>query len=423
MSVGNKKIAGAVAIVAVVGALVAFAINSRKAAEVAASAAPPAPDAVAIHARTLVLDAHADILLPATSQYGDKDGGSHTSLAKLKAGNYGAVVLALAVGPGPRDAAGVKAARAEVDAKYARLQEIVQTSDGAIVLADSADAIEAAHRDGRIAILPSFQNARSLGKDLKAIDGLYEKGVRVFALTHAGHNDWADSSRPQNAPPSEHGGLSPLGRQAIAQLNDLGIVVDVSQLTVDGVQQVLSITRTPVIASHSDVRALVENTRNLSDAEIDAIGRNGGVIHVTPFNSYLRQLTPEIRASLGQVRVKYGLPAEVAPGVSPNDGYPTLAADKQTAFNDEVKVAVGRASVSDLVDHLDYIAKRIGVEHVGIGTDFDHGSGIEGFENAADAGNVTAELVKRGYSEADIQKIWSGNFLRVLRAAEAARKS
>lgn len=390
----------------------------------AAAAAPAVADAAAIHARSLVLDSHVDILLADTPpQYRDKDGDAHASLAKLKAGGVDAVVLALAVGPGPRDAAGFKAARAEVDTKFARLQEIVATSSGAAVLARSADEIEAAHKAGQIAIIPGFLNARSLGKNIAGLDEFYAKGVRVLGLTHAGHNDWADSSRPSGGPVSEHGGLSPLGKQAITRLNDLGIVVDVSQLTTDGVTQVLAITRVPVIASHSGVRSLVDNTRNLSDAELDAIKANGGVVHVPAFNAYLRQLTPEIRTQVSEVRGKYGLPKEFAVGQSPNDGYPTLPKDKQAEFNDAVKAVVGRASVSDLVDHVDYIVKRIGIEHVGIGTDFDHGSGIVGFENEADAGNVTAELVKRGYSEADIQKIWSGNFLRVLRAAEAGRKA
>jgi membrane dipeptidase len=423
VSLNPRKMAAiGVAVVLVAAAAVYLLVNRKGSAGEAA--APAVADAAAIHSRTLLLDAHVDILLPETpAQYRDQDGGSHASLEKLKTGGLDAVVLALAVGPGPRDDAGFKAARAEVDAKYATLQKFVADSGNVAVIAKSPDEIEAAHKAGQIAVIPGFLNTRSLGKDLAALDEFYGKGVRVLGLTHAGHNDWADSSRPAGAPVSEHGGLSALGKQAIPKLNDLGIVVDISQLTPDGVKQVLELTRVPVIASHSGVRTLVENTRNLSDAELDLIKTNGGVVHVPAFNSYLRALTPEIRVKLGETRQKYGLPAEVGPGVSANDGYPTLPKDKQGEFNLAVREAVGRASVTDLVDHIDYIVKRIGIEHVGIGTDFDHGSGIVGFENEADAGNVTAELVKRGYSEADIQKIWSGNFLRVLRAAEAGRKA
>lgn len=409
--------------VVLVAAGAAWFLANRSAGQDTTPADAVAADARAIHDRVLVLDAHVDLVVPQTARYADDDGQSHATLEKLRTGGVDSVFLALSVGPGPRNAAGFKEARAEVDAKLAQIREIVAASGGAAVLALSADEIEAAHRDGSIAITPSFLNARSLGKDLAGIDHFYKEGVRVFGLTHAGHNDWADSSRPSGGPLTEHGGLSPLGKQAVARLNDLGIVVDISQLTPDGVQQVLAITRAPVIASHSGVSSLVENTRNLSDAELDAIKANGGVVHVPAFNSYLLRVTPEARARLAEVRSQYGLPAEVGPGVSPNDGYPTLAEDKQVEFNAAVTAAIGRASVADLVDQVDYVVKRIGIDHAGIGTDFNHGSGIVGFENEADAPNVTAELVKRGYTEEQVAKIWSGNFLRVLRAAEAARKS
>lgn len=377
--------------------------------------------AKAVHSRALVLDAHVDVLTPDTpARYADDDGQSHASLAKLKAGGVGAVVFALAVGPGPRDKAGVEAAHAEVVQKQALLKQFVEGSNGAVVFALDSAQLAKAHKAGRIAVIPAFQNARSLGKDVSAIDRLHAQGVRVFALTHAGHNDWADSSRPSGGPAQEHGGLSTLGKQAIPKLNRLGVIIDVSQLTPEGVQQVLALSRAPVIASHSGVRSLVENTRNLSDAELDAIGRNGGVVHVPAFNSYLRRITPEVQAKLAAVRTRYGLPPEVAAGVSPNDGYPTLAADRQGEFNAEVTAAIGRASVADLVDHIDYIVRRIGIDHVGIGTDFNHGSGIEGFENEADALAVTRELLRRGYTEEQVDKVWGGNFQRVFREVEAA---
>jgi len=290
------------------------------------------------------------------------------------------------------------------------------------VLVTSASQLEAAHKAGRISVIPGFLNARSIGKDLNAIDELHKRGVRVFGLTHAGHNDWADSSRPSGGPLQEHGGLSPLGKQAIPKLNRLGIVVDVSQLTPAGLQQVLQLTRAPVIASHSGVRGLVENTRNLSDAELDAIKKNGGTVQVPAFNAYLRRIPPQAQQGIRAIRTRYGLPAEVAAGVSPNDGYPTLSEERQATFNKEITAAVGRASVKDLVDQIDHVAKRIGVDHVGIGTDFDHGSGIEGFENAGDALNVTRELLGRGYTDEQVAKIWGGNFLRVFRAVEAVAK-
>lgn len=388
---------------------------------VAGQAAAQTADAAAVHRRALVLDGHADILLPSTpARYYLPGGGSRTDLDHLTRGGVDAIVFSLAVGPGPRDAAGVQAARAEVDAKLTKIRAFAADNPTRVGIALSAEDVVRLAAEGKIAVLIGFQNARSLGDDVSQIDGLYRDGVRVFAFNHAGHNSWSDSSRPGEAPPSENGGLSPIGRQAIARLNDLGVLIDVSQLSSAALAQTLQLTRAPVAATHSDVRALVDNTRNLSDAELDAIKANGGVVQLTPFNSYL--ITPDAaaRTRISAVRVQHGLPAAFA---APNDGYGTLAAQPQQAFLDDLAPLLPRATVADYVNQIDYVAKRIGWDHVGIGTDFDHGAGVTGFDSEAEAGNVTAELLKRGYSEAQIDAIWSGNFLRVLKAAEAARRS
>ena len=244
--------------------------------------------------------------------------------------------------------------------------------------------------------------------------------MRVFAFDHAGHNDFADSSRPQPGEPvAEHGGLSPLGKQAVSKLNDLGVLIDVSQLSTDALLQTVALSRVPVAATHSAVRALVENGRNLRDAELDAIRKNGGVVQVTPFTSYLTLPDQASRERFTAIRARYGLAADYA---STYDGSEALPEARRTAYLDEISAARSRASLSDFVDHIDYIARRIGWQHVGIGTDFDHGAGVTGFDSAAEAPNVTRELLRRGYSEEQIAAIWGGNFLRVLRAAEAGRK-
>lgn len=388
---------------------------------VATAAVEPvlAPDPAAVHAAVLTLDGHADVLLPSTPQrYYAPDGGSRVSLDKLAAGGVDAVVLSLAVGPGPRDAAGVKAARADVDAKLATIKAIAAESGGTAEIALSAADVGRLHGNGKIAIILGFQNARSIGKDVSQLDALYAQGARVFALNHAGHNDFSDSSRPQEGPVSEHGGLSSLGKQAIARLNDLGALIDVSQLSSDALAQTLQLTRAPVAATHSNARTLIDNTRNLSDAELDAIKANGGIVQVTPFNAYLSAPDATASAKISEIRVASGLPAEFKAW---NDGYGSLKGEKQQAFLDQAGPLVPRADVAAYVNHIDYIAKRIGWEHVGIGTDFDHGAGITGFDSEADAPNVTAELVKRGYSQEQIAAIWGGNFLRVWKAAEAAR--
>jgi len=243
--------------------------------------------------------------------------------------------------------------------------------------------------------------------------------VRVFAFNHAGNNAFADSSRPSIPGDEPHGGLSALGRDAVRRLNAGGVVIDVSQLTPKGVMQTLELSRAPVIASHSAVRALVDETRSLSDTELDAIAAKGGVVHVPPFNTYLAPRPPEFVAKLAEIRAGLGLPREFR-GVL--DDANRLQGAARGEYTTAALAAVPRADLDDYLDHIDYVVKRIGINHVGIGTDFDHGAGIIGYRDASEARNLTRALLERGYSAADVAKIWSGNFMRVLRAAEAAAR-
>lgn len=373
----------------------------------------------AIHGRILTLDSHADVLLPSTPRrYFLPDGGSRVDLPHLTAGGVDAVVLAVAVGPGAGDAAGVAAARREADAKLAWIQAFVAGNPERLGLASSAGDVERLHREGRIAVIIGFQNARSIGSDLSQLDAFYKAGVRVFAFNHAGHNAFADSSRPVNEPESVNGGLSPLGRDGVKRLNDLGALIDVSQLSTAALLQTLQLSRAPVVASHSSARSLIDNSRNLSGIELDAIKANGGVVQVTPFSAYVHRQSEDSLRKIAAIRRRYGLSAAFK---SPTDGYAGLPRERQDAFLDQAGAAQTRGTLAEFVDHIDYIVHRIGWQHVGIGSDFNHGAGVIGFDSEADAPNVTRELLRRGYSEEQIAAIWGGNFLRVLRAAELAR--
>lgn len=385
-----------------------------------ASAQVAVDQAAAIHARVLTLDSHADVLLPSTpKRYFLPDGGSRVDLRHLTAGGIDAVVLSVAVGPGPRDAAGTAAARAEADEKLDWVKRFAEDNPDRVGLALSAGDVERLHREGKIAVIIGFQNARSIGSDLAQLDLLYREGVRVFAFNHAGHNAFADSSRPWNEAESLNGGLSPLGREGVKRLNDLGALIDVSQLSTPTLLQTLALSRAPVVASHSNARALIDNPRNLSDIELDAIKANGGVVQVTPFSAYIHKQDAESLRRVAAIRESYGLPVAFKSGT---DGYTTLSPARQDSFLNAVSAAQTRGTVAEFVDHIDYIARRIGWQHVGIGTDFNHGAGVIGFDSAADALDVTRELLRRGYTEPQIVAIWGGNFLRVFRAAEAARK-
>ena len=216
----------------------------------------------------------------------------------------------------------------------------------------------------------------------------------------------------------EHGGLSPLGLEAVARIDALGGIVDVSQMSKAATLQAIAATETPVIATHSNVKTLSDVTRNLSDAEIDRIGATGGVIHIAAFSAYLVDLSdPILAAKIRAVRRGAGLPETYS---YPYELYWELENEAEKLdFLTRMRALVGQQDVSRMVDHIDYVVERIGVDHVGIGTDFNHGGGIVGFVEADSAANVTAELLARGYSAQDINKIWGENFLRVLDQAAA----
>ena len=380
--------------------------------------------AEAIHAHALVLDAHADIEIPGKeSRYVGTDGLSKVAPDKMRAGGVDAVVMSVAVGPGPRDADGYAVARALADEKLSAVKALVADPENNLVLARSADELVQAHTAGKGALILGLQNARMLGTEVAALDDFYAAGVRVFALTHMGHNDFADSSRPiynsavgAHEVEAEHGGLSELGRLAIQRINALGGINDISQLSKAAALQVLALSTTPVIASHSNVWHLSNVSRNLTDEEIDLIGENGGVIHIAPFRGYLfdssnKELDGLIRVARQEAGIEedYYYPFELYWEIDD--------AAVQTKFLSTVSELLGPGSMDDVLNHIDYVAQRIGVDHVGIGTDFNHGSGITGFDDASEALNVTKGLLARGYSQQDIEKIWGGNFIRVFAAA------
>jgi membrane dipeptidase len=320
---------------------------------------------------------------------------------------------------------GDAAARAEADEKIAAMHTLVEESQGQVVIATTSSEIVAAHEAGKSALILGFQNARSLQGNVSAIDEFYAEGVRIFGLNHLGHNAFSDSSRPEFSGETgafevteEHGGLSSLGVAAVERINALGALVDVSQLSRAATLQVLELTRTPIIASHSNAKTVSDVTRNLSDEEIDRIGENGGVIHVAAFKGYLINISePEFIEKLVALRI--------AAGISIEYNYPfelyweinDLA--ERSAFTAAVSELLGPASTDNMIEHIDYIVDRIGIDHVGIGNDFNHGSGIDDYNDASEAMNLTEGLLERGYSETDINKIWSGNFLRILNAAAA----
>lgn len=328
-----------------------------------------------IHQRIIAVDSHVD--LPFDYPGAAEDGKTQIDLPKVARGQLKGAVLAVFVPQGPRTAEGYAKAREEADKKYKLIKAFAEDNPGKASLAYTPADVQRIAREGKFAVLISVLNAYPLGSDVGQINEWHARGVRVLGYTHAGNNEWSDSSRPSktlNDTPDEHGGLSDLGKKGVTRLNELGILIDVSQLTTPALKQVLALTKAPVVASHSGLKAIVDAPRNLSDEELDLIRKNGGVVQVVAFSNYLRKAPEGTKA---------------AP-----------------------------ATVAQLVDAIAYAVQRIGVDHVGIASDFNHGGGVEGWQDEGQAQNVTIELLRRGYSERDIAKLWGGNFLRVLGEAQ-----
>ncbi len=337
-------------------------------------AIPETAAAAAVHRATLVLDSHIDIPWPAA---GGGDFATPTrrcvDLPKLVSGGVAAGCFAAFVPQGGRDPAAHAAALARAEAM---LQFIgAMAGDGARTCA-GADAIVAAHRDGVPAVVPCVENGAAIGDDPANVLRLRGLGAIYLTLTHNGHNALADSSVPRadlGDGPTLHGGLSALGRDAIAAMNRAGMMVDIAHVSRDGMVQAAAASRTPVVSTHSCMRALCDHPRNLDDGQLDVLRDVGGVAQVT------------------------AVPAFVVRG--------------------------GRAesvTLAHFLDHIDHAVARVGVAHVGIGSDFDGGGGVVGWRHAGESAAVTAGLLERGYDAHAIGLLWGGNFLRVLRAVEAA---
>ena len=334
-----------------------------------------------IDKRIIVFDSHVD--LPFDYPGAAEDGKTQLDLPKVQRGQLKGAAVAVFVPMGPRTPEGYAKARQDADKKIALIKGIAEQNPERAALAYSPADVRRLAAQGKFAVAISLLNAYPLGSDLGQIDEWFKRGVRIFGFVHAGHNAWADSSRPSKTlgdGPQEHGGLSELGKKGVARLNELGILIDVSQLSSPAFQQVLSLTKAPVVATHSGVKGVVDNSRNLSDEELMLLQKNGGVIQIVAFSNYVRPLPADT-------------PAASAP----------------------------RGTVAQLVQSITYAARKIGIDHVGIASDFNHGGGVLGWDNEGECQNVTAELLRAGYSEREIAKLWGGNFLRVW--GEAQKKA
>lgn len=368
-----------------------------------------------IHKKIIAFDSHTDIAFD--FEGGAVDGKSQLDLPKAARGGLKGAAIAVFVQQGPRTPEGFAKARADADKKYELIKAIAAQNPEKAAIAYSAEDVKRIAARGKFAIAISVLNAYPLGTDLSQIDAWYDKGVRILGFVHAGHNDWADSSRPNanlGNKLAEHNGLSPLGVEGVKRLNALGVLIDVSQLSSPAFKQVLSLTKAPVAATHSGVKGIVENTRNLSDEELEMIKNNGGVAQMVAFSNYVRPIPKDTVDRQKALQAEFGFEGETAPA-----GMTEAKRRTYAERNAAILAQVPRGTVAQLVNTIDYAVKKIGVDHVGIASDFNHGGGVVGWDNEGEAVNVTVELLRRGYSEKDIGKLWGGNFLRVWGRAQS----
>lgn len=372
-----------------------------------------------VHDRVLTLDTHVDIGRGYATA--DLDPGGFTNaqvdLPKMRIGGLDSAFFIVYVGQGDLDDAGYERAREQAEDKYQAIMRMVRGYPDQIELAITADDVERIHADGKLVALIGIENGYPLGESIDEIAMWAERGARYVGLTHFRNNQFGGSSNPNLAAgdPMEDPGLTELGRELIEALNDYGIMVDISHVGPRTSMEAIELSRAPVIASHSGVDGVYEHPRNLSDEQLDAVRDNGGVVQLVAFRGYVAEVDPRIARDQAALREALGMDtAEGRQAASPETWaeYAAEMADIRARYPD--------VTLEQFVDHIDYAVNRIGVEHVGIVSDFDGGGGVEGWDDASETLNVTWELLRRGYSEEDIALLWSGNTLRVMRAVEDA---
>ncbi|GAC1037752.1 pyoverdine-tailoring dipeptidase-like protein PvdM [Pseudomonas sp. No.117] len=374
-------------------------------------------------------------------QEADRDGSGQFDLVKAARGHLSGAALAIFGWPElwngsnaphhPTPGFVAEAQQQQQETRYRILSGLARDFPERAAFAYSPDDVRRLAMEGKFAIVMSLLNAYPLGEDLDRLDFWYARGMRMFGFNYTGNNSWSDSSRPLpffNDTPDALGGLSPLGRAAVARLNDLGVVIDVSQMSTPALEQVAQLSRAPFVASHSAPRALVDIKRNLSDRELQLIARSGGVIQVVAFSGYLRPPSARTLGKLIELRQRFDLPPLTGLDNALMPGDPIIAIWPEARFGDYASQLYAlleedpKATLTQYVDAIDYTVKKVGIDHVGISSDFNDGGGLDGWQNAGELRNVTAELITRGYSDADIAKLWGGNFLRVWAEVQAKAK-
>lgn len=392
-----------------------------------------------IHDSVITIDTHDDINVQNFTDSINYTQRLETqiNLPKMEEGGLDAVFLIVYTGQDELTSDGYAKAADNAMAKFDAIHRLCEDiAPDQIELASNSDDVRRIVASGKKVAMIGVENAYPIGEDLALIEEYQKRGARYISLSHNGHSQFSDSNTGEKDSVWLHNGLSELGKQAVAEMNRVGIMIDVSHPSKEAMKQMIELTKAPIIASHSSARALCDHSRNLDDEQLMLMKENGGVVQTVAFSSYLNTEKHEARAAyMKDVYKKVADSLEIA--WYERSQFSTLTPDQRKEFfaNYRKVMNIGEelakddsnappaVNVSDFVDHIDYMVDLIGIDHVGISSDFDGGGGIEGWSDASETFNVTLELVKRGYTEAEIAQLWGGNLLRVLDEVQAVAES
>ncbi|MEO0550406.1 MAG: membrane dipeptidase [Pseudomonadota bacterium] len=372
-----------------------------------------------LHADILTLDAHLDTpaLFHRDGYDFSKRGSFETDrtnvdLPRLQDGQLDGGFWVIYTAPGPLDEASYIAARTSAILRQASIREMAAKYADFVELAFAAEDAARIHDAGKVVVFQSMENAYPLGEDITLLETFYVGGLRMLGLVHFDSNQFADSSTDDPL----HGGLSDLGKDLVREANRLGMIVDASHASDDALRDMMAVSSTPVILSHSGPDGVFEHARNVPDDLLVQLAENGGVVHVNAFGGYLEELQPtsERTAALEALNAEYG------------SNFAEMSNEQQSAYR-AARIALERehpaprSSFEKYMEHLLYTIDLVGVDHVGIGADWDGGGGVDGMAEVSDVPKITQGLLDAGYTPEEIEKIWSGNLLRLLGDIEAAR--
>lgn len=388
-----------------------------------------------IHDSVITIDTHDDINVQnfTDSINYTQNLDTQVNIPKMKEGGLDVAWFIVYTGQGKLTPEGYAKASENAISKFEAIHRLCEEiAPEEIELALTSDDVRRIVASGKKVAMIGVENAYPIGEDISKIEEYQERGARYISLAHNGHSQFSDSNTGERDSVWLHNGLSDLGKEAVAEMNRVGIMIDVSHPSKEAMKQMIELTKAPIIASHSSAKALCGHSRNMDDEQLMMMKENGGVVQTVALGSYISTEKSEARSAyMSEVYKKVA----DSLGVQwyERSQFSTLTDEQREEFFDNYRkireIGEGVAetdpnvppavNVSDFVDHIDYMVDLIGIDHVGISSDFDGGGGIEGWSDASETFNVTLELVKRGYTEEEIAKLWGGNLLRVLDEVQA----